>query len=58
MACPIASAELMPGLRAMIGTYAKHLPNVTVRPIPGANHSFTDGLPELVGDIRSLEEAR
>lgn len=34
--------------------YRAHLPNATVRAIPGAQHSFVDGLPELVDDIRSL----
>jgi hypothetical protein len=33
------------------------LPNATARPIPGSAHSFTDGLPQLVSDIRSLGRA-
>jgi predicted alpha/beta hydrolase family esterase len=35
--------------------YAAKLPKATVRPIDGAEHSFTRGMPELVTDIRSLE---
>jgi uncharacterized protein len=31
------------------------LPNATARPIDGSEHSFTEGLPELVQDIRQLE---
>ena len=31
------------------------LPDAIARPIEGSQHSFVDGLPELVEDIRSLE---
>ena len=34
--------------------YRAHLPHATARVIPGAQHSFVDGLPELLGDIRSV----
>ena len=39
---------------AHLGLYAAKLPDATVRRIEGAEHSFTDGLPELVTDIRSI----
>jgi predicted alpha/beta hydrolase family esterase len=38
--------------------YRAHLPNATVRAIPGAQHSFVDGLPDLVEDIRSVATSR
>ena len=34
--------------------YESRLPNATSRPIDGTNHSFTNGLPELVSDIRQV----
>lgn len=34
--------------------YRAHLPNATVRVIPGEQHSFVDGLPELADDIRGV----
>ncbi len=34
--------------------YAAKLPEATVRPIDGSEHSFSRGLPQLVTDIRSL----
>ena len=37
-----------------LSRYAEKLPNATSRPIPGSEHSFTSGLPQLVDDIRSL----
>ena len=37
-----------------LGIYRGHLPDATFRPIPGAQHSFVDGLPELADDIRSV----
>jgi predicted alpha/beta hydrolase family esterase len=40
-----------------LGRYREALPEATARVIPGAQHSFTDGLPELVGDIKSLASA-
>ena len=39
---------------AHMGLYATKLPAATVRPIDGAEHSFRQGLPELVADIRSI----
>jgi predicted alpha/beta hydrolase family esterase len=38
-----------------LGLYAAKLPEATVRAIDGTEHSFTQGLSELVADIRSLE---
>ena len=35
--------------------YAAELPQATVRRIPGAEHSFVQGLPELVTDIRGIQ---
>ena len=32
----------------------QHLPAATVRPIAGSEHSFVDGLPMLVDDIKRL----
>ena len=37
-----------------LSLYEKQLPNATSRPIEGTQHSFTDGLPALVEDIRRL----
>jgi hypothetical protein len=37
-----------------LGLYAAKLPEATARPIEGAEHSFTHGLPQLVTDIRSF----
>jgi uncharacterized protein len=34
--------------------YRAQLPNATSRVIPGARHSFVNGLPELVEDIRGV----
>ncbi len=34
--------------------YREHLPTATARRIPGREHSFVHGLPELVDDIRSV----
>jgi predicted alpha/beta hydrolase family esterase len=34
--------------------YRQHLPSAIVREIPGNQHSFVLGLPELAGDIRGL----
>jgi predicted alpha/beta hydrolase family esterase len=34
--------------------YWEHLPMATARPIDGLEHSFVDGLPTLVDDIKSL----
>ena len=39
---------------AHLGYYQKHLPAATVRPIDGSDHSFVDGLPTLVEDIKCL----
>jgi serine hydrolase len=39
---------------AHLRLYADKLPDATSRPIPGSEHSFTSGLPQLVSDIRSL----
>jgi uncharacterized protein len=36
--------------------YQERLPTATVRAIPGSEHSFLEGLPVLVDDIRSLSE--
>jgi uncharacterized protein len=40
---------------AHLGLYADRLPNATSRPITGKEHSFMNGLPEIVDDIRSLK---
>jgi predicted alpha/beta hydrolase family esterase len=37
-----------------LGLYAAALPQATLRPIDGAEHSFTRGLPQLVTDIKGL----
>ena len=39
---------------AHMGLYERNMPWATSRSIDGADHSFTNGLPELVADIRSL----
>ena len=36
--------------------YEEHLPNATSRVIQGSQHSFTEGLPELVTDVRAVAE--
>jgi uncharacterized protein len=36
--------------------YLEHLPHATSRVIEGSQHSFTDGLPELVTDLRAIAE--
>jgi uncharacterized protein len=38
---------------AHLGYYHEHLPMAIVRPIDGSEHSFVDGLPTLVDDIKS-----
>jgi len=38
--------------------YERHLPSAHVRVIPGAEHSFTNGLPELVEDVRATAGGR
>ena len=40
---------------AHLTRFADRLPQATLHAIPGQNHSFTNGLPELITDIRSLE---
>ncbi len=40
-----------------LALYEERLPTATSRPIDGSNHSFTDGLPELVADIRQVVSA-
>ena len=39
---------------AHLAHYQDHLPTVTARPIDGTEHSFVEGLPTLVDDIKSL----
>ncbi len=39
---------------AHLGYYEEHLPTATVRPIAGSEHSFVEGLPLLIEDIKSL----
>jgi len=39
---------------AHLRLYEERLPNATARPIPGSEHSFVKGLPQLVADIRDL----
>ena len=39
---------------AHLGYYQQNLPMATVRPIDGSEHSFVEGLPTLVDDIKSL----
>ena len=38
---------------AHVDLYAAKLPQATLRPIEGVEHSFTGGLPQLVTDIRA-----
>jgi predicted alpha/beta hydrolase family esterase len=40
-----------------LAIYRRHLPAATARAIPGREHSFVHGLPELVADIRSVAAA-
>ena len=42
---------------AHLARYADALPQAVVRRIPGAKHSFRDGLPELVQDILAAGQA-
>jgi predicted alpha/beta hydrolase family esterase len=37
-----------------LDTYRAHLPTATARVIPGGEHSFVHGLPELVADLKTL----
>jgi predicted alpha/beta hydrolase family esterase len=37
-----------------LGVHEARMPRATVRPIAGAEHSFRNGLPEMVRDIREL----
>jgi uncharacterized protein len=39
---------------AHLAYYQERLPTATVREIPGSEHSFLEGLPVLIEDIRSL----
>jgi predicted alpha/beta hydrolase family esterase len=39
---------------AHLGLFAEKLPQATARPLDGSEHSFTEGLRQLVTDIRSL----
>src|SRR4029453_1400318 len=39
---------------AHLGYYHQNIPMATVRPIDGSDHSFVEGLPSLVHDIKSL----
>jgi uncharacterized protein len=39
---------------AHLSYYQENLPMATVRPIDGSEHSFVEGLPTLVDDIKSL----
>ena len=41
---------------AHLQIYEKLLPTATSRPIAGSEHSFADGLPELITDIREVAE--
>ena len=40
--------------RGHLDIYRAHLPNAIAREIPGSEHSFVRGLPELADDIRSV----
>ena len=40
--------------RSHLHRYRAHLPKATAREIPGSEHSFVNGLPELAADIRSV----
>jgi predicted alpha/beta hydrolase family esterase len=39
---------------AHLAYYHDHVPTATARPIDGSEHSFVEGLPPLVDDIKSL----
>jgi len=39
---------------AHLAYYRDHLPTATARPVDGSQHSFIEGLPTLVDDIKSL----
>ena len=39
---------------AHLGYYQENLPTATARPVDGSEHSFVEGLPTLVDDIKSL----
>jgi uncharacterized protein len=39
---------------AHLGYYQEHLRHATARPVEGSEHSFVDGLPILLDDIKSL----
>lgn len=39
---------------AHLGYYQEHLPRATARPVDGSEHSFVEGLPMLVDDIKSM----
>jgi predicted alpha/beta hydrolase family esterase len=39
---------------ASMGRYERELRDATARPIPGSEHSFVNGLPVLVDDIRGV----
>ncbi|HEY6684600.1 MAG TPA: hypothetical protein VI094_00165 [Propionibacteriaceae bacterium] len=39
---------------AHLGYYQEHLPAATARPIDGSEHSFLQGLPRLVDDMKNL----
>ncbi len=41
---------------AHLALYEAALPAATVRRIPGAEHSFREGLPELIDDLRSVAD--
>jgi predicted alpha/beta hydrolase family esterase len=41
---------------AHLAYYQDHLSTATARPIEGSEHSFVDGLPILVDDIKSLRQ--
>jgi hypothetical protein len=39
---------------AHLAYYQDHLPTATARPIDGSEHSFVQGLPTLIDDIKTL----
>jgi predicted alpha/beta hydrolase family esterase len=41
-----------------LALYAEELPQSTVRAVDGHGHEFKHGLPEIIQDIKSLEEER